>query len=118
VQLVENLKDFDVAKEGAKLRSGIYGASGSNINFVEQQTEDTFAVRTYERGVEDETLSCGTGVTAVAIAMHNAGNTNLNDIRIETKGGELSVRFINGVNYSDVYLTGPAVLVFKGSMEC
>ena len=118
VQLVENLKDFDVAKEGAKLRYGIYGASGSNINFVEQQTEDTFAVRTYERGVEDETLSCGTGVTAVAIAMHNAGNTNLNDIRIETKGGELSVRFKNGVNYSDVYLTGPAVLVFKGSMEC
>ncbi len=118
VQLVENLKDFDVAKEGAKLRYGIYGASGSNINFVEQQTEDTFAVRTYERGVEDETLSCGTGVTAVAIAMHNAGNTNLNDIRIETKGGELSVRFINGVNYSDVYLTGPAVLVFKGNMEC
>ena len=118
VQLVENLKDFDVAKEGAKLRYGMYGASGSNINFVEQQTEDTFAVRTYERGVEDETLSCGTGVTAVAIAMHNAGNTNLNDIRIETKGGELSVRFINGLYYSDVYLTGPAVLVFKGSMEC
>lgn len=118
VQLVENLKDFDVAKEGAKLRYGIYGESGSNINFVEQQSESAFSVRTYERGVEDETLSCGTGVTAVAIAMHHAGHTSHNDIRIHTEGGVLNIRFKNDEEYTDVYLTGPAVLVFKGETEC
>lgn len=118
VQLVADLKDFDVEKEGAKLRYGIYGASGSNINFVEQQTKDTFSVRTYERGVENETLSCGTGVTAVAIAMHSAGITNQNTITIQTKGGDLSVRFKNGLGYSDIHLTGPAVLVFKGEIIC
>lgn len=118
VQIVENLKDFDVAREGAKLRYGIYGESGSNINFVEKQSADTFSVRTYERGVEDETLSCGTGVTAVAIAMHSAGKTDQNTIIIQTEGGELSVRFKNEEEYTDVYLTGPAVLVFKGEMVC
>lgn len=118
VQIVENLKDFAVAKDGAKLRYGIYGESGSNINFVEQQSENAFSVRTYERGVEDETLSCGTGVTAVAIAMHHAGNTNHNDIRIQTEGGVLNIRFKKDEEYTDVYLTGPAVLVFKGETEC
>jgi diaminopimelate epimerase len=118
VQLVENLKDFNVAKEGAKLRYGIYGASGSNINFVEQQTDDIFAVRTYERGVEGETLSCGTGVTAVAIAMHSSGNTDHKNITIQTEGGDLSVRFKNVQEYTDVHLTGPAELVFKGEIVC
>jgi diaminopimelate epimerase len=118
VQLVENLKDFNVAKEGAKLRYGIYGASGSNINFVEQQTDDIFAVRTYERGVEGETLSCGTGVTAVAIAMHSSGNTDHKNITIQTEGGDLSVRFKNVQEYTDVHLTGPTELVFKGEIVC
>src|SRR5690606_20800183 len=66
VQLVQNVKDMDVRKEGRKLRYGLYGREGSNINFVADTGEDSFYVRTYERGVEDETLSCGTGVTAVA----------------------------------------------------
>lgn len=118
VQLVENLKDFNVQKEGAKIRYGVYGESGSNINFVEQKTEATFAVRTYERGVEDETLSCGTGVTAVAIAMHNSGRTKQNKINIETEGGHLEVHFdaVNG--YKNVHLLGPAKQVFKGELEC
>jgi len=118
VQLVENLNDFDVVKEGVKLRYGLYGAVGSNINFVQQQGEDTFAVRTYERGVEDETLSCGTGVTAVAIAMHNAGITNQSNITIQTKGGILGVRFNTTNEYSEVYLSGPAQFVFKGEITC
>ena len=118
VQIVENLSDFDVQNEGAKLRYGVYGEGGSNINFVEQKTASTFAVRTYERGVEAETLSCGTGVTAVAIAMHKAGNTKNNLINIETKGGTLKVNFEFSNEYSNVSLTGPAELVFKGQIEC
>lgn len=118
VQLIENLENFNVNKEGAKLRYGVYGESGSNINFVEQQTKSIFAVRTYERGVENETLSCGTGVTAVAIAMHNSGKTDKNEIEVQTKGGKLSVRFEFGEGYKNVQLIGPAELVFKGEIEC
>jgi len=118
VQIVENLKSFNVPKEGAKLRYGVYGASGSNINFVEQETEDTFAVRTYERGVEDETLSCGTGVTAVAIAMHSAGKANQNQVNIDTEGGRLAVRFDYVDGYENVHLIGPAKQVFKGEIKC
>ncbi|MFK7812299.1 MAG: diaminopimelate epimerase [Maribacter sp.] len=118
VQLVDNLSDFNVQKEGAKLRYGVYGKSGSNINFVNQKTEDTFAVRTYERGVEDETLSCGTGVTAVAIAMHSAKKTKQNQINVETEGGQLTVRFESDNGYKNVYLVGPAKQVFKGEIEC
>ncbi len=118
VQLVEELKDFDVHKEGAKLRYGLYGEKGSNINFVEPLGEDSFAVRTYERGVENETLSCGTGVTAVAIAMHKANKVKSEAVDIETKGGKLQVRFLAGVNgYSKVSLIGSALQVFKGEVE-
>ncbi len=118
VQLVENLKDFAVQKEGAKLRYGLYGEKGSNINFVEQLGDSSFAVRTYERGVEDETLSCGTGVTAVAIAMFKEQKTQKTHVTINTLGGQLEVKFkVNG-NYTDVFLIGPAEQVFKGEIEC
>lgn len=119
VQIVKDLDAFDVFKEGEKLRYGLYGEKGSNINFVEQQDDETFSVRTYERGVEDETLSCGTGVTAVAVAMHNSGKTNSNTVRINTLGGELQVRFEkNGSGYKNIHLEGPATLVYKGEIEC
>ena len=121
VQIVENLADFEVNREGAKLRYGVYGATGSNINFVEQQQANIFEVRTYERGVENETLSCGTGVTAVAIAMFHSGKTEGNEIKIRTKGGELKVRFDFDQHdkiYKNVELVGPATLVFKGEITC
>lgn len=119
VQLVKDLDEFDVQKEGKKLRYGLYGQSGSNINFVEQLNEDTFKVRTYERGVEDETLSCGTGVTAVALAMHKSGKTNAQSIHIKALGGELTVSFeAKDGKYTNVFLKGPAVQVFKGEVEC
>ena len=118
VQLVENLKNFKVQKEGAKLRYGIYGEKGSNINFVEQLSDSKFSVRTYERGVEDETLSCGTGVTAVAIAMHKTGKTTSEKVTIEALGGELQVEFKSNGIYSNVFLIGPAEQVFKGEIEC
>ncbi|MEM9363272.1 MAG: diaminopimelate epimerase [Bacteroidota bacterium] len=118
VQLVDNLDTFDVKTEGAKLRYGLYGKSGSNINFVSQSNDSSFAVRTYERGVENETLSCGTGVTAVALAMHSLGKTHSNAIKITTVGGDLDVNFKieNGV-YKEVFLEGPAKEVFKGEVE-
>jgi len=118
VQLVNDLKNFEVVKEGAKLRYGLYGEKGSNINYVETIAPNIFAVRTYERGVEDETLSCGTGVTAVALAMHKAGKTEANTIKIQTPGGELQVEFEVGPNgYTNIFLIGPARLVFKGSVD-
>ena len=67
--------------------------SGVNVNFAEKINEDTFAIRTYERGVEGETLSCGTGATAVAIAMFHSGQTPSKSIALETQGGVLKVRF-------------------------
>ena len=118
VQLVNNLKDFEVKTEGQKLRYGVYGQKGSNINFVEPFDDETFSVRTYERGVEDETLSCGTGVTAVAIAMHAAGRVKTNTVKIKAVGGNLEINFEKfGDIYKNVFLTGPAKFVFKGEIN-
>ncbi|GMN04886.1 diaminopimelate epimerase [Croceitalea sp. MTPC5] len=118
VQLVPNLDTLDVQKEGAKIRYGIYGEEGSNINFVNENDSGSFDVRTYERGVEGETLSCGTGVTAVALAMHRSGKTKKEKVKIKTVGGNLEVSFAAGnASYTDVKLTGTAKMVFKGEME-
>ena len=119
VQRVQDVESLNVTKEGAKLRYGIYGKAGSNINFVETIDSNTFKIRTYERGVEDETLSCGTGVTAVALAMHKAKVTEHNHVHINTEGGKLEVSFIeeNG-KYTDVNLIGAADFVFKGEITC
>ncbi len=118
VQLVENIDDFEVKTEGAKLRYGVYGQKGSNINFVEASEHNSFKVRTYERGVEDETLSCGTGVTAAAIAMHKTGKTTENKIKIHAVGGDLEIKFdVSDDKYSNIFLTGPAKFVFKGEID-
>ncbi|WP_136465578.1 diaminopimelate epimerase [Flagellimonas onchidii] len=119
VQMVDNLEEVDVKIVGAKLRYGMYGQSGSNINFVSQIDDDSFNARTYERGVEDETLSCGTGVTAVAIAMHKMGKTKSDLVKINMPGGNLSVSFEqqNG-SYTNIFLKGPAKQVYKGEIEC
>ncbi|WP_306353830.1 diaminopimelate epimerase [Flavobacterium sp. '19STA2R22 D10 B1'] len=120
IELVKNLENFDVKNEGATIRYGeLYGATGSNVNFVEQIGSDNFAVRTYERGVEDETLSCGTGVTAVAIAMNAIGKTDSHQIKLDTEGGRLEVSFdcFEG-RYFNIFLKGPATFVFIGMIEC
>ncbi|NHF59329.1 diaminopimelate epimerase [Flavobacteriaceae bacterium TP-CH-4] len=119
VQLVEQLQEFNVRKEGAKLRFGLYGQKGSNINFVEPDPGEGFSIRTYERGVENETLSCGTGVTAAALAMHHSKVTDATNIILHTLGGDLEVTFEkDGEGYKNVHLTGPAQLVFKGEIIC
>lgn len=116
VEMVSDLKNFDIKQNGAEIRySTLYGKSGSNVNFVEQINENTFAIRTYERGVEDETLSCGTGATAVAIAMRKIGKTDSNDININVQGGNLSVSFTPmDTIFTNVFLKGPAKFVFEG----
>ena len=90
---------------------------GNNVNFV--SPDDGFLnVRTYERGVEDETLSCGTGVTACAIAAHAKGIIKSNGSKIKTPGGKLEVYFEpNKIGYKNVWLEGPATLVFKGEIN-
>jgi diaminopimelate epimerase len=119
VQIVEDLQHFNVKENGAAIRYGnLYGQAGSNINFVKKIDETTFSLRTYERGVEDETLACGTGATAVAIAMNATGQTNSNEINLNVEGGKLAVSF-DKVNekYTNVFLKGPAEFVFKGTIE-
>jgi len=116
VTFVPDLEIIDVKSEGRKIRYGApYFKEGTNVNFVTQIDDNTFKVRTYERGVEDETLSCGTGVTAVAIAVHKSGKTKNNSVNLKTRGGYLKVSFEsnNGI-YTNIYLKGPAVQVYKG----
>jgi len=119
VTSTNSLAQLNVKEEGAKIRySELYSSKGTNVNFVEKVNNQTFAVRTYERGVEDETLSCGTGVTAVAIAMNYIGETQKNVITLNTKGGDLKVAFEKqGHTYANVWLIGTATQVYKGDIE-
>ena len=119
VQLVSDLIQLDVKEKGAAIRySKLYGKVGANVNFVEQINSDTFSIRTYERGVEDETLSCGTGATAVAIAMNYSGITTSNAIKINVEGGKLEVSFdSNDGKFTNVFLKGPATYVFEGKIN-
>jgi diaminopimelate epimerase len=122
IVFTKNVKDLKVKEEGAAIRySDAYvNNGGTNVNFVEAEEGDTFLVRTYERGVEDETLSCGTGVTAVAIAANASGRATGNTIKLIVPGGELSVSFEKEGEdrYKNIWLTGPAEQVFKGEIEC
>ena len=125
VAMVEDLEHYDVKSNGAKIRySNLYGNEGSNINFVKQLTlrdskqSNHFALRTYERGVEDETLSCGTGATATAIAMHAIGKTNSKEIHLDVQGGKLKITFDKtNKGYENVFLIGPATFVFEGEID-
>jgi len=113
IEFVEHLAEFDVVNLGRKTRySEKFHPGGTNVNFVELGENRVF-VRTYERGVEDETLSCGTGVTATAIATYI--KTGKRDIDIHTIGGDFNVKLEKVNNtYTNITLTGPVKLVFKG----
>jgi len=115
VTWVNEIESYDVKKEGAAIRySDLYGKAGSNINFVEK-TASGYKMRTYERGVEDETLSCGTGATAVALAIHKLGKTNETKIALQVAGGDLEVQFeATEAGYKNIFLIGPAKQVFTG----
>jgi diaminopimelate epimerase len=117
------LKDFDhlnVYEQGKAIRyNERFAKEGINVNFI-APTENGIKVATYERGVEDETFSCGTGVTAAAIAYWlSQKDTSPMEIPIETKGGQLSVRLAPDgyTGFKDIWLCGPATLVFEGNIE-
>lgn len=115
VTMVNDLEELNVDKEGSFIRNKVYGDVGANINFVEKIDNTTCNVRTYERGVEAETLSCGTGVTAVALAMFETNQIQSNNITLKTKGGLLKVTFKKKNKiYEDIWLEGTAIQVFKG----
>lgn len=118
VTFIDDVNETNVASEGRNIRNkDEYQPKGINVNFASRK-EEYINVRTYERGVEDETLSCGTGVTACAIA--SVGDT-IGDfnISIHTPGGNLAVSFTKPDNNSarNVKLTGSAQYVFKGEIE-
>lgn len=117
VEMVDDLDNYPVFEKGRFIRNNLYGTPGSNVNFVAQLSENSFQTRTYERGVENETLACGTGVTAVAIAMHKNNFATGNKIKLVTKGGILRVTFdVDGGTYTNVVLSGAATFVFKGDI--
>ena len=112
---VDDVKNKEVVHEGRNIRNQpAFQPKGINVNFA-QREEDRIIVRTYERGVEDETLSCGTGVTAVAIASVR-NKTGDFSIRIETPGGKLNVSFHkeNAKTATDVWLSGIAEFLYEG----
>lgn len=114
---VDDIMGIDVYAEGRKIRySDLYKEAGINVNFVQQQGAKSLFVRTYERGVEDETYSCGTGVTASAIAFAVDEGEHVFDI--VTKGGKLEVSYrrIQG-HFDDIWLTGSAEFVFSGEIN-
>ena len=118
VQWVTDVKHMNVNEEGKKIRnSPDFQTNGINVDFMEL-IDGTLSMRTYERGVEDETMSCGTGVVAAAIAA-TAKFTGAFVTDIETPGGMLEVSFTKDtpVTAVDVVLTGPAAFVFKGKIE-
>ena len=119
IQSCADLKTLDVQQLGAAIRySAPYAAEGVNVNFVHEMP-DGLEVRTYERGVEAETYSCGTGVTAAALAHAWQKQLPAGTIPIATLGGNLEVRFTQksaGV-FENVYLSGPATFVFEGQID-
>ncbi len=120
VTQVQGIESFDVVGEGKKVRyNNRFAAEGTNVNFIERRDNALF-VRTYERGVEDETYSCGTGVTAAALvaALRGLSDTR-NNCFIETKGGLLEVTFekVLEKNFYNIWLKGPALLVFQGTVK-
>jgi diaminopimelate epimerase len=120
VKFVEGLDLYDVYTEGQAIRnSPRFLANGTNVNFVEREPGYLF-VRTYERGVEDETLACGTGVTASALVAAMKGLCGKHgSCDVKTPGGKLKVYFkqTSSHSFSDIWLEGPAEKVFEGEIE-
>ena len=120
VQFIDDVNSINIIPEAHAIRYGNrFAKEGINVNFVEDK-EEMLKVRTYERGVEDETLSCGTGVTAVALAYHQKRHAKDGSFsqKLEVEGGnlEVSFQFHVGIGYREIKLIGPAVKVFEGEI--
>ena len=120
VAFVNDVRNYNVFEEGKKIRNNSrFKAEGTNVNFIEKEYNDLF-VRTYERGVEAETYSCGTGVTAAAlVAAIKKVSTATDYCSIKTLGGDLTVKFKKQADdsFTNIWLEGPATFVFKGEIE-
>ncbi|HET7000428.1 MAG TPA: diaminopimelate epimerase [Puia sp.] len=119
IKFVKDVMGVDVVKEGTDIRySEPFAKEGINVNFVESKGDDEIIVRTYERGVEDETFSCGTGVTASALVCHH-NDVGYNDVTVKTKGGTLVVKYDRSYDnkYTNVWLCGPAEKSFEGKVD-
>ncbi|MFD2936271.1 diaminopimelate epimerase [Spirosoma flavum] len=119
VRFVDDLESLDVVAEGRSIRyNSLFQPGGTNVNFAQVLDDNTVFVRTYERGVEDETYSCGTGVTAVALVAHQQ-LTMADPVSIKTIGGNLRVSFTSqaGGGFDTIYLIGPAKRVFAGTIS-
>lgn len=118
IEFVSDIANFDVFGTGKEIRNKteLFGAGGTNVNFVEELDKGRIFVRTFERGVENETLSCGTGVTAAGIVYGDL--KGLSSVGIQSPGGNLQVDFEkNGdTGFQNIYLSGPASKVFEGSI--
>lgn len=118
VQLTIDVMNLDVVKEGKAIRyNKDFEKEGINVNFVEVKDDENLIVRTYERGVEDETFACGTGVTAAALVFYHNEN-GFNSIDIQVLGGNLNVRYKRNPDgsYENIWLKGAAVKVFNGEI--
>lgn len=111
IRMVSDLTDFPVVEEGRKLRnSALFMPAGINVNFVEKKDDQLF-IRTYERGVEDETLSCGTGIIAAALAVGERSG----EVIFQARGGTLRVKFEKeGSSFRNIWLIGPSTSTFEG----
>lgn len=114
----DDVDSLNIYEEGKKIRwSPLFAPGGTNVNFVEK-TSKGLKIRTFERGVEDETLACGTGVTASAIASVLSEQFDIGNIEVKARGGDLRVEFTtDGTKVSDVWLSGPATFVFEGLVD-
>ena len=118
VRFVKSLNDFDVVGEGRAVRyAPKYREEGTNVNFV-VETDSFLEIRTYERGVEDETLSCGTGATAAALVWASKKGIEKGSVSLLFPGGEVKVHWrSDGDRYTDIELAGPAEENFKGEVQ-
>ncbi|NLN29899.1 MAG: diaminopimelate epimerase [Bacteroidales bacterium] len=118
VLFTDDVDNVNVYEEGKRIRwSDKFAPGGTNVNFV-QLVETGLKIRTFERGVEDETLACGTGVTASAIASVLKGHFGTSPVDVRARGGNLRVEFDTGNDrIYNIWLTGPATFVFEGKID-
>lgn len=120
IELSDDISSKHVISFGRSIRfSEPYKENGINVNLLKEIDKNHIAIATYERGVEDETLSCGTGATACALLWDFISSDVLNEVFVKVKGGELSVQFErnNQGGYSNIYLIGPATKVYDGIID-
>lgn len=119
VRFTTGVNEIKLVDEAHKIRySNTYKTEGINVNFAEPLNSNTIRMRTYERGVEDETYSCGTGVVAASLAHASKHTDSIDSTAVETPGGFLKVNFERTANgFKNIYLVGPALKVFEGEVE-